>query len=199
MTNKPSDTPRTDKFYDDWMAWGAGEPRPNGHLAKLLVIARDLERELARYKQAEAELPEVPFGLLDALRKYQRQIDADGTEVGVSRQAVDEACDLIDALGAHAAKVTVERDDLKAERANYGEIYKLTTQEQKGLLAVGEELIRLKAKLAAAEKDAERWQRARKHGILRVGRPFETRFVFNEEADMVIDATIDAAREKEKT
>lgn len=41
--------------------------------------------------------PVVPVGLVDALRR-QRQIDKDGTECGVSRQAVDEAATILESL-----------------------------------------------------------------------------------------------------
>lgn len=41
--------------------------------------------------------PVVPDGLIAALRN-QRQIDEDGTECGVSRQAVDEAADILEKL-----------------------------------------------------------------------------------------------------
>lgn len=41
----------------------------------------------------------VPDGLIGALR-YQRQIDEDGQEVGVSRQAVDEAIEILESLTA---------------------------------------------------------------------------------------------------
>ena len=41
--------------------------------------------------------PLVPDGLIDALR-HQRQIDMEGTEVAVSRQACDEAADILSAL-----------------------------------------------------------------------------------------------------
>lgn len=46
-----------------------------------------------------AAQPSVPDGLIAALRN-QRQIDKDGSEVAVSRQAVDEAADLLDKYGA---------------------------------------------------------------------------------------------------
>lgn len=44
-------------------------------------------------------LAEVPKGLIAALR-WQRQIDADGMEVGVSREAVDTAADILEKLSA---------------------------------------------------------------------------------------------------
>lgn len=59
-----------------------------------------MERES---KLAEALRGKDMSGLIDALR-HQRQIDAHGTEVGVSRQAVDEAAEILDALAAHDAR-----------------------------------------------------------------------------------------------
>lgn len=44
----------------------------------------------------------IPDGLIDALR-HQRQIDMDGTEVGVSRQACDEAAQILSAVSAALA------------------------------------------------------------------------------------------------
>jgi hypothetical protein len=40
----------------------------------------------------------VPPGLIEALRDYQFQIDEDGTNIGVNRQAVDEAVKILTAL-----------------------------------------------------------------------------------------------------
>ena len=39
-------------------------------------------------------------------------------------------------------------------------------------------------------KDAERWRMARSHGVLKKGKPMDTYFVYNEQADEVIDAYI---------
>ena len=50
-------------------------------------------------KAAQAQASNDYTGLAKALRA-QRQIDEDGTEVGVSRQACDEAADVIESLAA---------------------------------------------------------------------------------------------------
>lgn len=83
----------------------------------------------ARYEKAEKKPPELPGGLLDALRKYQRQIDEDGTEVGVSRQAVDEVCDLVETLHASAAAALV---DAKNVRERYNELIMAVSNKYQG-------------------------------------------------------------------
>jgi hypothetical protein len=45
-----SRTPKTDELYQKWMDWGAGAPRPNGHMAKFIKLARTLELDLAAAK-----------------------------------------------------------------------------------------------------------------------------------------------------
>lgn len=55
----------------------------------------------------------------------------------------------------------------------------------------------LKARLSATERDAKRWIKDRKRGVLRLGSPEDTRFVFNEEADATIDAAIQGERDAE--
>lgn len=45
-----------------------------------------------------------PNPAYENLRSYQRQLDADGCEVGVSRQALDEILEAFDALRGGAAK-----------------------------------------------------------------------------------------------
>ena len=45
----------------------------------------------------ETALASIPQGAIDALRNNQRQLDVDGCEVGVSRQAIDEVLAGIDA------------------------------------------------------------------------------------------------------
>lgn len=47
----------------------------------------------------QADACKVPQGLIDTLR-HQRQVDEDGTECGVNRQAVDEAINILEALSA---------------------------------------------------------------------------------------------------
>lgn len=64
------------------------------------------------YAAPVAAQPSVPDGLIAALRN-QRQIDRDGSEVAVSRQAVDEAADLLDRYATpptddHRVNSTVE-------------------------------------------------------------------------------------------
>jgi hypothetical protein len=52
--------------------------------------------------QAALQSLRVPPGLIETLRDHQRQIDEDGTEVGVNRQAVDEAVKILEASAPKA-------------------------------------------------------------------------------------------------
>jgi hypothetical protein len=65
----------------------------------ITFTARDRVRDWADALDALSRTaePAVPVGLVDALRR-QRQIDEDGTECGVSRQAVDEAATILESL-----------------------------------------------------------------------------------------------------
>ena len=56
---------------------------------------------------AKEGMIKVPDGLIAALRT-QRQIDEDGTECGVSRQAVDEAAEILEAITRAADQVNAE-------------------------------------------------------------------------------------------
>jgi hypothetical protein len=51
------------------------------------------------------------------LRSNQRQLDADGCEVGVSRQALDEVLAMIDALNVASPADLLSRLDLSGEAA----------------------------------------------------------------------------------
>jgi hypothetical protein len=52
----------------------------------------------------------VPPGLIEALRDYQFQIDEDGTNIGVNRQAVDEAVKILTAL---STSPSLDKNDQK--------------------------------------------------------------------------------------
>ena len=76
-------------------------------------------------------------GLCEALT-HQRQIDEDGTEVGVSRQAVDMAIAAIKELRERVAMVEAERDALQKK--------------------MGENFCGYIENIAALKKDAERYR-----------------------------------------
>ncbi|GAB2913992.1 hypothetical protein [Paralcaligenes ginsengisoli] len=64
-----------------------------------------------------AQGPSVPEGLIAALRN-QRRIDKDGSEVAVSRQAVDKAADLLDKLATLSADGQTRQDLQTSDQAN---------------------------------------------------------------------------------
>jgi hypothetical protein len=70
------------------------------HAFKRRAEAADAEvaRLTARVGELEKGLESIPQGAINALRDGQRQLDMDGCEVGVSRQAVDEVLAGLDAL-----------------------------------------------------------------------------------------------------
>ena len=117
-------------------------------------------------------------GLCEALT-HQRQIDEDGTEVGVSRQAVDMAIAAIKELRERVARVEAERDALQKK--------------------MGENFCGYIENIAALKKDAERYRWLR--GFLRHAkwadhleslRPEESKYI----TDETLDSAIDAARSK---
>jgi hypothetical protein len=56
-------------------------------------------------------MKDIPYGLIAALM-IQRQIDRDGTEVGVSRQAIDEAIELIQGYRRTLARYEAALSDI---------------------------------------------------------------------------------------
>lgn len=65
-------------------------------------------------QKAREALASIPHGAIDALANNQRQLDMDGCEVGVSRQAVDEVlAGLRAALAALAAETEVKVRELE--------------------------------------------------------------------------------------
>lgn len=95
---------------------GLGIATINGYVAALRTIAlageapSDAVQSVALGDPKGNAAVRVPFhpnlkGLAAALRS-QRQVDEDGTEVGVSRQAADEAATIIEALAADPASAS---------------------------------------------------------------------------------------------
>lgn len=62
-----------------------------------LISIKDIPPNAKLYLAPPAA--KVPDGLIDALR-HQRQVDEDGTECGVNRQAVDVAIEILESLAA---------------------------------------------------------------------------------------------------
>lgn len=61
---------------------------------------------------------------LEALRNNQRQLDADGVEVGVSRQAVDETLALVESLREQLKQANLGRERaLNSHRYVEGQLY----------------------------------------------------------------------------
>lgn len=91
---------------NDWMKTGAVNP--------LGTRAADVIASL----RARLAVPvDIPPGLLDTLRR-QRQVDEDGTECGVNREAVDSAIALLESLSRSRDeyKALAERGKADAER-----------------------------------------------------------------------------------
>lgn len=79
-------------------------PYESQRLSKAIIAYDAALSEGEELREAVA----LPEGLLDALRR-QRQIDMDGDEVGVSRQAVDEAVEYLErAYAAHSTQPKAE-------------------------------------------------------------------------------------------
>ena len=104
-TSGPIDDPITTVMQSDFnevSKWlDRFESLPSGstsHLSAAELVAT----YLAPQPVAVTVKPMLPDGLIDALR-HQRQIDMEGTEVAVSRQACDEAADILSALTIHPA------------------------------------------------------------------------------------------------
>ena len=63
-----------------------------GHTRKSIKELRELIEDATFWPEATPKVPR-PVAAIENLRTAQRQLDADGTEVGVSRQALDEVLD----------------------------------------------------------------------------------------------------------
>ena len=92
---------------------------PHGLAEKCQVTFRFAIRDMLAEQAANdtapvAAQPSASTDLIAALRN-QRQIDRDGTEVAVSRQAVDEAADLLDKLTSSSADGQAQQDADKVD------------------------------------------------------------------------------------
>jgi hypothetical protein len=85
---------------DDGRMWSAPEGCPD---------CNGSGRRLAAPTSAATPAIVVPPGLIYALR-HQRQVDEDGTECGVSRQAVDEAIVILEKVAASRVRHSCETD-----------------------------------------------------------------------------------------
>ena len=70
-----------------------------------------LMREAAAALSTQADKARVPDGLIDALR-CQRQVDEEGIECGVSRQAVGEAIEILESLTTPQSQVDEGRGEV---------------------------------------------------------------------------------------
>jgi len=81
-------------------------------------------------QKAREALASIPHGAIDALANNQRQLDMDGCEVGVSRQAVDEVlAGLRAALAALDAETEVKVRELEWSGQSWGYIGPLYESE----------------------------------------------------------------------
>ena len=101
-----------------------------------------------------------PLTAIDALREGQRQLDEDGVEVGVSRQALEETLSILDDRDKKIAELETENAHLTRDshrrQANQIKSTESAEKDYQGLLlAANEKIAELEAALRVAREAIE--------------------------------------------